>query len=118
MGSSRQHHRSPRPRLRRPQNPIAPHSCSAGRDWRPRLRRSTRRASEAADSVRVDTVRIAAVRHPEVLTVSLPVTAPSGVVSEVPIDVVRVAAFDSLGRSCDRLQHDCAAALAAKVSAA
>lgn len=77
------------------------------------------RAEARVEVVRVDTVRIASlVYRTRTIVAPVPVTAPDGTVSEVPMPVVLRTDFDTLGRACNRLAGDCASALAAKDSAA
>jgi hypothetical protein len=75
------------------------------------------RAVALTDSVRVDTVRRQEIVYrTKTLTVQVPVRDSDGVTYSVPMDVVAKLDFDSLGAACERVQHDCVSALAAKDS--
>lgn len=75
------------------------------------------RALAKVDSFRVDTVRVAhVITRTKTITVEVPVHDSDGVTYSVPMAVVAKLDFDSLGAACERTQHDCASALAAKDS--
>lgn len=75
------------------------------------------RAIARTDSVKHDTVRVdSIVYRTKSFTAPVTVAAPDGTTSVVPMQVVAKADFDSLGAACERIQHDCASALAAKDS--
>jgi hypothetical protein len=66
---------------------------------------------------RVDTVRKdSIVYRTKWFMAPVTVAAPDGTTSVVPMQVVAKEDFDSLGAMCERTQHDCASALAAKDS--
>lgn len=74
-----------------------------------------RRAAVLAESVKVDTERVTTVIQARPQPVLVPMPQANGTTSIVPM--VPVVAFDSLGASCTRLEHDCTATVAAKDSA-
>lgn len=80
-----------------------------------RADRWEQRAEVAAAAVRIDTQLVTHVIEAAPKPILVPVTSTAGVVSEVPM--IPALSFDSLGRSCTRLEHDCTQALAAKDSA-
>jgi hypothetical protein len=76
------------------------------------------RALASVDSFRVDTLKVKdLVFRVRVDTMVVHVVDSAGVPSEVPMEVVAKLDYDSLGAMCERTQHDCASALAAKDSA-
>ncbi len=70
-------------------------------------------------AVRVETLTVNRIiyRTPT-YSAPIPVAQPDGSTSMVPMPVVLAVDFDTLGRTCSRLAHDCGAALALKDSAA
>ena len=79
-----------------------------------RAERWERRAEALADSVRVDTQLVTRIFEGAPKPVFVPITAPSGVTSIVPM--IPAVTFDSAGAACSRLAHDCTQALASKDS--
>jgi hypothetical protein len=82
------------------------------------------RAIALVDSVQIDTVTMRRIiQHVKVDTILVPAmpVAQDGVTYSdpqplVPMAVVSKLAFDSLGAACERVEHDCSTALAAKDS--
>lgn len=63
----------------------------------------------------VDTIQtVKIVTNTKTYTVPIPVTAPDGTVSEIPMPVVTRASFDSVGAACSRERQDCTQLLTAK----
>jgi len=77
--------------------------------------RWAKRSERLEDSVRVDTELVTHVIETAPKPVLVPITAPSGVTSIVPM--IPAVTFDSTAAACTRLEHDCTKALAAKDSA-
>lgn len=97
-------------------NQLAKDSAIVSRDSADaRADRWEQRAEVAQAAVRVDTQLIAGALASVAAPRLVPVTLPSGIVSEVPM--VPAETFDTLGARCTRLEHDCTQALAAKDSA-
>ena len=77
--------------------------------------RWAKRSERLEDSVRVDTQLVTHIIEGAPRPVLVPITAPSGVTSIVPM--IPAVTFDSTAAACTRLTHDCSSALAAKDSA-
>jgi hypothetical protein len=98
---------------------VATNEHKLGEKWKAR-------AIALTDSVRVDTLLVRKIIHDvKTITVQVPVMPEpvqdgvtySGPAPLVPIAVVSKLDFDSLGAACERVNHDCGAALAASDSA-